>query len=545
MVFLIINKTDIHQFPAKANEANTTSVLVVGGSLVGLSTAMFLAKQGVSTILVERHPGSSSHPRATGFTPRTMELFNTVGINEQIPQTPANFRLRRARVESLAGEWFEESEWTPGNEQLPVIEYSPYNGAAIAQDRLEPILRVKAIELGAEVRMNTELINFEQDLTGVTAQLHNHDNGKAYTLRANYVVAADGNRSPIRKKLEIGRDGQGHINTMRSVLFRAPLEKYLASGVRQFTIDQPGLRAFLTTYGDGRWVLMFNEDKEQNESELLNAVQTAIGRSDLNIEMITTGHWELSALIADRFSSGKIFLAGDAAHTLPPTRGGFGANTGIEDAYNLAWKLASVLSGESTPQLLDTYDVERRPIAWLRHEQTFARPDYKSVADNTENKVHIIDDNAMEFGQLYRSTAVIGTDDKLPPALRTEQWAGQPGTRAPHFWMTKDGKPITTLDLFGHNWVLLTEDKSWLAVADNIGKKLGVKLECYHIGTDVVTADPRTFRKAFGVGYTGATLIRPDGYIAWRKADMPVNPHDVLHEALEIVSSSASGNCKS
>lgn len=513
-------------------KANKTSVLVVGGSLVGLSMATFLAKKGIETVVVERHPGSSPHPRATGFTPRTMELFRTVGIDKEISQTPPKFRLQRARVESLAGKWFEESEWTPGDKQFSDIEYSPYRGAAIAQDRLEPIIHDKAVKLGAEVRISTELIDFKQDSTGVTALLRNREDGKEYTLRADYLVAADGNRSSIREKLGIGRSGQGHIRTMRSILFRAPLDKYLESGVRQFDIDQPELNAFLTTYGDGRWVLMFNDDIERDEINLRDAIQKALGRSDLDIEMITTGRWDLSALIADSFSSGRIFLAGDAAHTLPPTRGGFGANTGIHDAYNLAWKLTSVLSGESTTQLLDTYDAERRPIAWLRHDQTFARPDYKSHANDTESSVHIIDDDAIEFGQLYRSASVIGTNAKLPSALRMEQWAGQPGTRAPHLWFTKDGEPMTTLDLFGDGWVLLTEDKRWLTHAESIGHHLGVRLECHQIGTDSVALDPEVFRKTFGIGYTGATLIRPDGYIAWRTADMPVDPYNALSEVL-------------
>src|SRR5699024_4278025 len=147
-------------------------------------------------------------------------------------------------------------------------------------------------------------------------------------------------------------------------------------------------------------------------------------------------------------------------------------------------------------QLLDTYDAERRPIAWLRHEQTFARPDYKSDAVDKETNTFIIDDDAMEFGQLYRSTAVIGTDAKLPPALRIEQWAGQPGTRAPHLWMTRNDKQISTLDLFGHNWVLLTEDERWIPIARSVSKQLNIKLSCHHIGSDVDISDSDGFRKA-------------------------------------------------
>lgn len=164
------------------------------------------------------------------------------------------------------------------------------------------------------------------------------------------------------------------------------------------------------------------------------------GRTDIPIELVTTGRWNLAALIADHFSDGRIFLAGDAAHQLPPNRGGFGANTGIDDAHNLAWKLAAVLSGRSDPRLLDTYDTERRPIADLRHDQLFARADYKAYLTGPASDTPVLDDSAIELGQLYRSAAVLGADASLPPAALPEQWAGRPGTRAPHRWITLDGR---------------------------------------------------------------------------------------------------------
>lgn len=518
---------------------STTSVLVVGGSLVGLSAAVFLAWRGVPTVLVERHAGSSPHPRAIGYTPRTMELFRAVGLGSRIPQTPPGFRLRRARIESLAGKWFEESPWTPENPQAPQIEYSPCTGAAIAQDRIEPILREKAVAFGADLRLETELIRFEQDANGVTAWLREHG-GREYELRASYVIAADGSRSAIREALGIGRQGRGHMRTLRSVLFRAPLERYLEAGISQFQITQPGLDAFLTTYGDGRWVLMFSDDEERDESTLRSMVFKAIGRSDLEVEIITTGRWELSALIADRFSSGRVFLAGDAAHTLPPSRGGFGANTGIEDVHNLAWKLSAVLSGASTPQLLDTYDAERQPIAWLRHQQIFARPDYKAAAAGIAKDAPIIDDAAMEWGQLYRSTAVLGAGDELPPALRPEQWAGQPGTRAPHAWVSKGDERVSTLDLFQRTWVLLAEDERWCSTVARAAEQLGIEVECLRIGVDARPSDLKAFRTAFGLGTGGASLIRPDGYIAWRSIELPADPRGALTDALGRASSASS-----
>ncbi len=524
-------------------EADSTSVLVVGGGLVGLSAAVFLAWRGVPTVLVERHPGSSPHPRAIGYTPRTLELLRAVGLGPRIPQIPPGFRLRRARVESLAGKWFEESPWTPETRPAPDIEYSPCRGAALAQDRLEPILRDRAIELGADVRLDTSLTSFEQGTDGVVASLRHRD-GSEYALRAGYLIAADGHRSPIREAMGIGRGGRGQLRTMRSVLFRAPLEEYLCAGVRQFTIDQPGFDGFLTTYGDGRWVLMFADDEERDEDALRGAVTRAIGRSDLEIEIIVPGRWELSALIADRFASGRVFLAGDAAHTLPPSRGGYGANTGIEDAHNLAWKLAAVLSGESKPHLLDTYDAERRPIAWLRHQQIFARDDYKPYAVGVAGNVPIIDDQAMEFGQLYRSTAVLGAGDDLSPAMRPDQWAGQPGTRAPHLWVSQDAERLSTLDLFQREWVLLADDDRWVPAAAQAGALLNVKLKCLCIGIDFHPSDRDAFRAAFGLNAAGASLVRPDGYVAWRSIDLPADVSPMLTEALGRVSSAAESEKK-
>jgi putative polyketide hydroxylase len=513
---------------------NGPPVLVAGGSLVGLSAAMFLAWRGTPVVLVERHPGSSAHPRAIGYTTRTLENFRAAGIAGRIPQSWGR-PPRRARVQSLAGQWFEESAWSSPGEAKPAIEYSPCTGAAMAQDRLEPILRDRAIELGADIRFSTELTGFDQDGGGVTARLRTRD-GEEYEIRAGYLIAADGSRSPVREALGIGRSGQGLLAVQRSVLFRAPLQQYLEQGVSQFEIDQPGFRAFLTTYQDGRWVLMLSDDAERDEDTLKELVAQAIGRSDLPIELITTGRWELSALIADRFSSGRVFLAGDAAHTLPPNRGGYGANTGIDDAHNLAWKLAAVVSGESAPALLDTYDAERRPIAWLRHEQIFARADYKARIDAPVSDAAVIDDDAMELGQLYRSAAVIGAGPDLPPAQRPDQWAGQPGTRAPHLRLLADVGNLSTLDLFQRGWVLLSADERWAAAIPGTTATLGPDVTFVHVGSDAKLADPDGFQTAYGTGPDGASLIRPDGYIAWRITSLPADPTAALTTALGQVS---------
>lgn len=517
------------------------AVLVVGGSLVGLSASVFLAKHGVKAMVVERHAGSSVHPRAIGYTTRTMESFRAAGLGARVPQVPPGTVLRRAKVSSLAGTWEEEPPWTPDDGAAP-WKFSPCTGAAIAQDRLEPMLRERARELGADVRMETELVRFVQDAEGVSAVLRG-PGGVEYMVRADYLVAADGHRSPVRDALGIGRTGRGHLRAARSVLFRAPLEAYLASGIAQFTISQPGFEAFLTTYGDGRWVLFLRDDQDHEPPVLEALVHKAIGRSDVPVEILTTGRWEVSALIADRFSSGRVFLAGDAAHTLPPNRGGYGANTGIDDAHNLAWKLAAVLSGASSPALLDTYDAERRPIAWLRHDQIFARPDFKGFApsgSDAEPPVPLIDDAAMELGARYRSRAVISAPEPLPPALRPDLWAGQPGTRAPHAWLDPE-ETRSTLDLLQGGWVLLCDDPRWTDAAATASGELAVPVAAVRIGDHTDGARAAAIRSALGIEDTGASLVRPDGYVAFRAPRLPSDAPAALTAALAEVAFAVRG----
>jgi 2-polyprenyl-6-methoxyphenol hydroxylase-like FAD-dependent oxidoreductase len=494
-----------------------TSILVVGGSLVGLSTSLFLSWHGVAHIVIDKHPGSSPHPRAMGFTETTLEHYRAVGIADQIPQVPAGTRLRRVTVDSLVSDWKSEQAWTPGEAPVPSIEQSPCTGAAIAQDRLEPVLRAAAARNGADCRSSTELIDFQLDQDGVLALVRDRANGQPYEIRARYLIAADGAGSPIREKLGIPRSGVGHLGVLRSVLFHCPgADAVLQRGAQQFAIEQAGFRAFLTTYGDSRWVLMLDGDEDRTEAELQSAIRRALG-AELAFDIITTGRWELAGRIADTYRHGPVFLAGDAAHQLPPTRGGFGANTGIDDAWNLAWKLKRVLAGEAAPALLDTYDAERRPIGWLRHQQTFSRPDYAARAGAAFKPEPLFANDALEFGQLVRSAAVAGAGPELPAAAAPQQWIGQPGTRAPHAWLERAGRRISSLDLFGKEYVLISESEAWLAVAGKLG------LQPVAAGTGVVFPPAQPFGVLFGVPPEGATVVRPDGIVGWRSQGAPDN----------------------
>lgn len=497
-----------------------TPVLIIGGSLVGLSASLFLAWRGVPHILVDKHAGSSPHPRAMGFTETTMEHYRAVGIESRIPQAPRGARLRRVRVASLCSDWIAQTDWTPGQAADRAHDLSPCSGAAIAQDKLEPILRSAAREMGAELRPGVELIHLGQDEQGVTARLRQRDNGDEMLITADYVIAADGATSGIRETLGIARNGVGHLKTLRSVLFLCPdADQYLERGAQQFEIEQDGFRAFLTTYGDSRWVLMFDDDRERTPDQVGDAVRRALGR-DMPFSIVTTGQWDMAGRIADRYSQGRVFLAGDAAHQLPPTRGGFGANTGIDDVWNLAWKLERVLRGAASPALLDTYSAERQPIGWLRHQQTFSRPDYARWVDGSFAPDALFPNEAMEYGQLVRSSQVIGAGPDLPAAASPGQWGGQPGTRAPHVWISRGGASISTLDLFGRQFVLLTANSDWAQHGETL------PLDVVQVGADILFPAEAAFEDVFGVGAGGASLVRPDGIIAWR-SKVPPDRHAV------------------
>ncbi|KAM0543966.1 hypothetical protein ACHAPJ_012061 [Fusarium lateritium] len=532
-----------------------TKVVVVGGSLVGLSTALFLSHHNVPTILLERHPGSSLHPRAIGYTTRTIELLRSVGIESKIKGVQwTGGPPRRIVVESLAGEWKREQGWGakkskgdgPKGPPPSFSAYSPTEGVAVAQDVIEPVLRDGAIGLGADLKLGYTVTDWSQDDNGVAVEATSQD-GTQIRIKADYMVACDGSRSPIRGKLGIQRHGVGLLRRLQSTMFKCePLEQYLNRGYSQFQIEgrDDGFESFMTTYGNGRWMLARNEKVENSASEETtpdevtqrNMIRKASGREDLgdqDIHLITTGRWDIGGRVADKFSDGRVFLAGDAAHALPPNRGGYGANTGIADAHNLAWKLAAVINGESTPDLLDTYDEERRPVADSRHDQIFAREDYRKYAEDRNwpgKGVEIQDDLAMELGYFYTSKSIINGPDGSVIVKRPDEWNGQPGTRAPH--VALEGKHVSTLDFFGKSWVVISKDKAWEQPVAAAVKAARVETVFVQIGDEAIEKNDGDFNRLFGVEDGGASLIRPDGFIAWRSRDWPADAEEELSKAL-------------
>ncbi|QKX54635.1 uncharacterized protein TRUGW13939_01723 [Talaromyces rugulosus] len=525
-------------------KTNKTPVLIVGGSLVGLSAALFLSHHGLQPILIEHHAGSSPHPRAMGFLSRTMEMYRAAGLKDKIPLADPNFKLVRTRVESLTGKWHEESYWSKDkssakqpNAKNELMEYTHTIGADMAQDELEGVLRESAVSKGADLRYSTTLVRFEQDENGVTAFVKNRNDETEYEIHADYMIATDGNRSFVRETLGIQREGRGYMQTMRSVLFKAPeLQQYHKRGV-QFSIDQPDLKAFMVYYRNDRWALMFSDDVERDEAAYKEAIYKAVGKTDFALEIITTGEWELTALIAKSYQSGRIFLAGDSAHTLPPNRGGYGANTGIADAWNISWKLASVTKGYSSPALLDTYETERHPIAMFRHDQMFSRQDYKTWSAKDKKETAALDDIAIELGEIYHSKAIISDleADNVPPVKRPDEWNGEPGTRAADWWLKTGDNSRTAIDFYGKGWVLITQSDLWKDAASQVNESTPIKIDCIQLGVDETADDLEGLKKIMGVTETGASLVRPDGVIAWRlkqNSDAATTPAELLKQVL-------------
>jgi putative polyketide hydroxylase len=510
-----------------------TPVLIVGGGLVGLSTAAFLAWHDVPCLLVERHPDLLIHPRARGFTPRTVELFRQIGLEPAIRAASFasgdQFEWVAVRAETLASE-----EYTPAEEQSDTGGFgnaSPSPFAPIDQDKLEILLRDKAEELGAGVRFSTELTSFEQDDDGVTAVLKDRRSGAQRTVRTDYLVAADGWASPVRDQLGVGTEGPGPFFHTITSMIEADLSPALRGrrvSIAYLQRPRPGTVLMAHDEIGHRWVFGTGYAPEgesvenYTDEQCIQLVRSAAGLPDVKVKLhpqipgtdLKVLGFAVGAQLAQRYCVDRVFLVGDAVHIVPPT-GGLGANTGIQDAHNLAWKLAAVLRGQAGSALLDTYHAERYPVGLFSMRQALARWQSRVGTGGGADNEPLVDYAAVAFGYQYRSSAVLGAPEDAAPALLPEELTGQPGTRAPHMAIALDGREISTIDLYGRRWVLLAgaNGAAWVSSAERVAQRVDVPLDAYRFGVELVGAEGVA---AHGIGTDGALLVRPDGFIAWR-----------------------------
>ncbi len=507
-------------------------VLIVGGSLVGMSTAMLLGYHGIRSLAVEHHRGTAIHPRAAMITQRTMEVLRTVGVEQIVLQKSDEQFVQDGAimaVETLAGK---ELAYFIANLNESVRDVSPSLRLFITQSLLEPLLKSRAIELGAELRFSTEMISFVEDSEGVTARIRHRDSGEITTVRARYMIAADGAHSKIRELLGIRMLGHGVFSKSITIYFRgdvAPLLRgrslsviYVLNSTLSgfFRIEKPFTSGFLAVHwlGDPKDPVTDVSEglTDERAYELLRA---GLGDENAPVKIENVMHWDATADTAERFQKGRVFLVGDAAHVMPPS-GGFGGNTGVQDAHNIAWKLALVLKGLAGPDLLATYDPERRPAAAFTVEQAYSRYVARSAPYlKSDNMQAIQNDLNIEFGYIYDSRAVIpegrsnGSTHENPRESK-----GRPGTRAPHMYLQRDGLQISTLDLFDRSFTLLAgpEGNAWCESARTAGKQLAIAVDVHRVGADGLMDPDGGFAAAYGITSTGAVLVRPDGFVAWR-----------------------------
>ncbi|MCI2419046.1 FAD-dependent monooxygenase [Saccharopolyspora sp. K220] len=498
-----------------------TRVLIVGAGLSGLSTAVFLGLHGTPSLVVERHESTSTHPKARGQQQHTMEALRLAGLEAAFTAASPKsqgFLLRIA--ESASGPVYRE---ILHDTFLRLDHLTPAGSADVSQANAERILVDQARELGAEIRFATKLESFEQDESGVRALLSDVATGEQTTVRAQYLVAADGHRSPIRDQLEIGTHGRGTLGHGIQWLVRADLSSVVGDRQVMYYLQNPllsgGTGVLASTDDPDRFVVGVGYDPQREgladftEQRSLEQIRLVTGVPELAVEILLADTTVSSMRIADRFSSGRVHLVGDAAHTMPP-QGGMGGNTALMDGFYLAWKLAAVIRGEAGPGLLDSHDVERRPVAELIAENQYKNAIVRNMPHlaKPDDTPPIEDPGLLFFGYRHGGAIVreAGDDGELleDPAQPT----GRPGSRAPHVPLSTPDGELSTIDIFGRGFVLLTGSEAWAKNAEDVADNLRIRLRPYLIG-GAVTGD---WTGPYGVSADGAVLVRPDRFIAWR-----------------------------
>jgi putative polyketide hydroxylase len=493
--------------PAASPGPRPVPVLIVGGGPAGLTASLLLSQLGIASMLIERRPQPSPLPRATGVNVRSMEIFRSLGLERAIddasmPTGGVPFLLAGETLSADPRATVESRQYEPPS--VPGWP-SPTYARWCAQDDLESVL-LDAIgrEPRSQVCLGTELMSFDTG-AGVSAVVRDVVTGAARTVHAEYLLGADGASSRVRDRLGIAMRGQAGLSHQLSILFRADLDPILRS--RRFClyrIENDTVTGVMRPAGrSGRWLFGTPADPGMSPQRCIELVRAAVGVADLDVEVIATGAWEACAQVADTFRAGPVLLVGDSAHQHTPG-GGFGMTSAIAAAHNLAWKLAAVLARSAGPALLDSYETERRPLAQLTASLS-ARLLQAGVHQSARTL-------GVVLGARYDDGALIPDGSPAPqvndPVADYEPCA-RPGHRAPHHWLDR-ARITSTLDLFKSTFVICTaEPADWQpAVKEATTAGLPVRIATL----------PAEATRTYGIGPTGAVLVRPDGYVAARWA---------------------------
>ncbi|MDR5698675.1 FAD-dependent monooxygenase [Agromyces aerolatus] len=559
-------------------------IIIVGGGPVGLMTSIMLSRMRVRHALFERHPGTSVHPKAVGLNQRTSEIFRDVGIADEVAALAApphtvggtSWHTSFAGPTPLHGRQIAARDaWGGGRYAEEYRAASPAPYLMIPQIRLEPVLK-RAAESYAEgeIRFGHEVELVTPEAEGARVTIRTPE-GSALDLTARFVIVADGGRS-VAAQLGITETGPRDLVDMVSAHVTADLSAILPhhdSLIHWFVNpDLGGSIGAGYLYHIGPWddrgasrewvfaaASIPGDPVRFDEAGMRLRMQRTLGVPDLELEVNSISHWHINAVVADRFRQGDVFLVGDAAHRIPPW-GALGLNTGVQDAHNLAWKLAAALADPAFEPLLDTYDRERRRIARnvadtsLRNFQNHggivdralglepgqqpddgwralgelwasgARGDARRAA--VAEAMTVLDQefhaHGTEIGFGYPEGALIpedGSDQDSFGALVYEP-STVPGHHLPHCWLVEDGVERSTLDLQGPGrWALIVDDRAeaWRDSLSASDAPLAAHVDVIEVGVDRAIADVSgAWASTRDIESDGAILVRPDAFVAWR-----------------------------
>ncbi|MCQ4084302.1 FAD-dependent monooxygenase [Streptomyces sp. RB6PN25] len=584
-----------------------TPVLIVGGGGSGLTASLVLSDLGIGSLLVERHPSTSVQPKAHILNARTMEIFAHHKVADDIYREGAPQENCGAMVwlSSLGGDepydrkvLHRADAYGGGALAGRYAQASAYRHANLGQRWLEPLLRRHAEERApGSLLFHHELTDLTEDDDGVTATVLDRTCGRSFQVRAAYVIAADGGKTVGRLR-SIPMLGTPTFMEWINLHVRAdfspfiPYDDAVVNRVSSLSEDGTLEHCGVVPMGPrnwGRfseeWTLMFSRppgDRDAaglDDETIVKMVRRTLKLSDDHaMEVQSISRWPVEGTVAERFRSGRVFLVGDAAHRHPPS-GALGLNTGVQDAHNLAWKLAYVIDGLAGPCLLDSYEAERRPVAQRVVERALfslfnqiaftsgtavvpgARPEWNRAqmtalfSDTPDGETRravlreYFDTNrittahlGLEMGYDYADAGFVGDDrtarPQPDPLGLTLVQSARPGSRLPHSWLRHGQQRLSThqLQAAAGSFLLVAGagGAAWLSAARKLSEARGVPVTAHAVGADggPVDADG-TWTRLRGHDEDGAVLVRPDGYVAMRWLSGCAQPADALDAALD------------
>jgi len=551
-------------------------VLIVGAGPAGLTAAILLARQGIASLVVDRRDGPHRAPQAHVVNPRSLEIFRSMDVDMAALHAAATPRADGGQVvwaTALAGA--ELGRMPYERQDDAVLALTPEPLLNLPQHKLEPILVERlARESLATLRWRQEWQALAEDADGVTSRVCDLATGDDYEVRSRWVLAADGAGSRVRKAVGIEMIGPDQLQSFVMIHVEANLRALVRDrpAILYWIVDPARAGTFVAHEIDRSWVFMHRWDPAVEPATAFTAercadiVRHAIGCDDVDLVVRDVSPWTMTAQVAERFRAGRVLLVGDSAHRFPPA-GGLGLNTGVQDAHNLAWKLAWIEGGRADAALLETYERERRPIAQRNAEQSFvnamkmleaavalgldesdveaasARLAASLATDAGRAELHGIveaqrdhfDMLGLQLGFAYDDGAVV-PDGSAPPTIANPVSdfvpTSRPGARLPHAWVECAGTRRSILDLLATDRCTLIVGRSgaaWIDAADPSAIRTLVP------GRDFADVDG-AWAHAAEIGPDGALLVRPDQHVAWRAVRAVADPAGALDAALRRVS---------